>query len=152
MKQTLAVLCLVVITGVSAQQPDEAEKRTRFVNFVSRLDPVVDIRPEGDAGRALEIYKNWAATASADTAIGAPDGLCDPIEACAAPLGGGGSLLVRVASGDLAGCTVTVHEVADRATERFEVWTCPRPVLDATCAGPWFSGGDGEAASGEVGG
>ncbi|MCB1282413.1 MAG: hypothetical protein KDB18_12905, partial [Salinibacterium sp.] len=69
MKQTLAVLCLVVITGVSAQQPDEAEKRTRFVNFVSRLDPVVDIRSEVDAGRAPEIYKNWAATASADTAI-----------------------------------------------------------------------------------
>ena len=56
-------------------------------------------------------------------AIGAPDGPCDPIEACAAPLGGGGSLLVRVASGDLAGCTVTVHEVAPSVTQ--EPWGTP---------------------------
>ncbi|MEZ4471540.1 MAG: hypothetical protein R3F60_12210 [bacterium] len=87
----------------------------------------------------------------AEGAIGPADGPCDPIETCAAPLGAAGSLLVRVASGSLAGCTVTVHEVADRPAERFEVWTCPGPVLDGQCAGPWFSGGDGEVASGEVG-
>ncbi|MEZ4468564.1 MAG: hypothetical protein R3F43_30040 [bacterium] len=63
-------------------------------------------------------------------------------------LGAAGFLLVRVASGSLAGRTVTVHEVADRPAERFEVWTCPGPVLDGQCAGPWFSGGDGEVASG----
>ena len=103
----------------------------------------VEANGEGRAGTA--------ANAPTGPALGAPDGPCEPSTTCAVSIGGGGSLLVRLDVADLAGCTVSVHELAGGSRDHFEVWTCPGPAVNNTCSGPWFSGSDGEVARGEVG-
>jgi hypothetical protein len=86
----------------------------------------------------------------ADNAKGAPDGPCDPPSACAVSLGLGGHVALAAETPALAGCRITVYEVADAPDEAFEVYTCPDPELSPRCAGPHFRGGDGTATPGDV--
>lgn len=110
--------------------------------FGTDVDAVAFECPDGRSGFAAGLAEE---DADATQALGAPDGPCEAVEACAVSLGANGTLLVRLDSGDLAGCTVTVHEQEDDAADRFDVWTCADASLDG-CAGPWFGGGDGGAA------
>lgn len=114
------------------------------------VDAVTFDCPDGRAGAAVAADGRRTDAASAfpvEPALGEPDGPCDPVTDCAAPLGVHGWLSFRLDLAAPAGCTITVHEQADREEERFEVYLCPSPAFDATCDGPVFRGGDGEAAS-----
>lgn len=121
--------------------------------FGSDLDAVTFECPDGRRGSG--VYAEGVQTGSAiefpvEPATGPPDGPCDPLFECAAHVGPGGWLAVQVQSGDLTGCTVRMHEVADGGDDRFEAWLCPTAALNASCDGPVFTGSDGEIAEGIV--
>ena len=121
--------------------------------YGSDLDAVTFECPDGRRGAGVhaEGVQTGAATEfPVSPAVGPPDGPCDPILDCAAHIGPGGWLAVQVQSGDLTGCTVRMYEVADGGDDRFEAYLCATAELNAGCAGPLFTGSDGEVAEGIV--
>jgi hypothetical protein len=121
--------------------------------FGSDLDAATWTCPDGRSGAGVAVtglQRGSAVEFPLEGAVGAPDGPCEPLSECAAHSGPGGWLAVEVRSGDLSGCTVALHELADGGEDEFELWLCPVAALDTRCVGPLAAGQDGEVVMGEV--